>query len=661
MGNDNSTSLLTSSGKRIIWSWQSNTNQDPWEVPEDQREWTPYTDEQAIIIERAYLDQRDAADLGNYRVSISNMRQYRKEDISRQRRVMRQVIDERFRQERFSDEPSKPKRVNAPLGARNDFSTFLKIVNSNCITYGALELAGGIKERNQLKKIISQGILKEAKILSAPANQEAKELSKQVEEALQDANMFRQLMQIYTQETFLDKRVNNLLKRENWRGLDNLASYIFLLTKAFEAKTLAPKPEEIKNWGCLYRAMALTQESLGFYEPSKTKYFSWYGFTSTSKNPAVAEKFKSAASVPGKIQVLFTFDISECCPSQLANVARVSDFKNEQEVIIAPATNYEIISKELQDDKCYIKVKVLPPNDIQVEQEDTNLDEKRAKNLQELKAKVTKKSDEFEISYQTDRDLKDALTILSNAQEVKNLVLRNSVFDKFGLIELCEFLQKNDLRSLSLLNVTIDSLAASLLPKNSFENLRLLHIEGATLKDNALAKLFDSISGKNLRALSFHSLRFAPEDLQSLVPLASSANIMSLEFTDCKFPLEDLEEILPRMQIQRLNLDSKTQGNVIFQVLSRVLLQMKTLKHLDFKADGKIEEDTYEGFLQCLSETSLTSLNLNGDIDEYRAFLLGDAVNKSKITNLCVSSPHTSEENLLESLSRVQARYSIYG
>jgi len=654
----NSTSLLTDSGKRIVWSWQSNSK-DPWEVPEDQREWTPYTNQQAIIIEKAYLDQREVADLGGYCVLIPSMIQYQKGETNRQRRVLRQVIDEKFRQDRFSDEPSKPKCVNVPLGARNDFTKFLMAINNQCKAFEALELDVGIEDRKKLQKIMSQGISKEGKILGATT--EARELSKQIEEVLQDTSIFRQLMQMYTQETFLYKRVNTLLKEENWRELDNLAPYIFYLVKAFEAKTLAPKPEDLKAWSYLYRAMALDQEALSFYDPSKTKYFSWFAFTSTSRNPAVVEMFKSAAPVIGKIQVLFTFDISECCPSQLANISKVSDFKNEQEVIIAPTTQYEIISKELKDDKCYIRAKVLPLNDIQVEQEDPILDAKRTKNLQELKAKVMRKSDDFEISNQNDRDIKNVISILSNGQEVKTLVIRDSVFQKFGLIELCEMLQKKDLRSLSFINVTINPLTASLLPKNSFENLRHLHIEGATLKHNTLAKLLSSISGKNLRALSFHSLRLASEGMNSLVSLASSANIMSLEFTGCEFPIKDLEQTLARMQIQHLQFDCKTQGNDILGGLSRVLPYMKTLKQLDFKADDHIEDDTYQEFLQCLPQTNLASLTLDGDIDEDRALLLADAVSKSNIARLCVSSPHTCEENLLEILSRSQMKCSVSG
>jgi len=67
MGNEISKQDLLNpdGGKRVIWAWQSSPiNQN---LPEDQIEWTLYSNEQAILIEKAYLDpNEEIADLGEY-------------------------------------------------------------------------------------------------------------------------------------------------------------------------------------------------------------------------------------------------------------------------------------------------------------------------------------------------------------------------------------------------------------------------------------------------------------------------------------------------------------------------------------------------------------------------------------------------------------------
>jgi len=208
-------------------------------------------------------------------VLVTSMLQYKKDNTTQRRRVTRQVIDQPIRQNRFSSEPSKSKSVNSPFGTLNDFTEFLMTINSNCRVFENLELGATSqlffmfgnntfgretrqiwKERQKLERTISEGIVNEAKILGDAAIHEAKEFSKQMAEAIQgaamhetNAKMYRQLMKMYTQEKFLYKRVNALLREENWKDFSNLAPFIFYLTKAFQAKTLAPTPEEVKSWG----------------------------------------------------------------------------------------------------------------------------------------------------------------------------------------------------------------------------------------------------------------------------------------------------------------------------------------------------------------------------------------------------------------------------
>jgi len=145
MGNENSREDLLNpeGGKRIIWAWESNSNATAQNLPEDQTEWTLYPNEQAIIIEKAYLDpNEELADIGDYCVLVSSMLEYKKDNTKQRRRVIRQVINQPMRQTRFSSEPSKPKSVNSPFGTLNDFKEFLMPINSNCRVFESLELGG---------------------------------------------------------------------------------------------------------------------------------------------------------------------------------------------------------------------------------------------------------------------------------------------------------------------------------------------------------------------------------------------------------------------------------------------------------------------------------------------------------------------------------------
>jgi len=689
MGNEESRDILHPDGKRIAWFWQSNTDQDPWTIPEDQRQWTPYTDEQAIILEKAYLEKREAADLGEYRVLIPSMIQYKKGKTSRQRRVMRKEIEESFRQHRFSDEPSKPKSVNSPFGTLNDFTVFLMGINSKCRVFEGLELGATAnlcfmfnekefstekrrlkRERKGLEEALSEGILNEGQILGWREKNQAKEFSRQIAETIKNAPMsqtnqeiYKQLMRMYTQEKFLYKRVNALLREENWKDFSNLAPFIFYLAKAFQAKTLAPTPEEIKTWGCLYRGTTLSQDSLSFYDPSKTNYFTWYAFTSTTKDPAVADKFKSKPNDSANFEVLFTFDISDCDPGQLASVSKVSTHKSEQEVIIAPATLYEIISQEFQDNKCYIQLKVLPPNDVRgrMEQGEITLDGLRAKSLEKLKAKVMSKRNGFEICHQDDINMKDAVSILSEAKEVKMLTLRESVFEKFGLVGLFRMLQNKNLQILVLNQVTIKNEALSWLPKEPLKDLRYLHITSSVTEDQILPKLLDSLCGKSLQYLYFENLSFFAGELRPLISMTDSTNMINLEFTNCEFTpenIQDLEQAIPRMKLQYLGF-TVPKASDLLQALSRILPQMTALKEFIFRTD-EINQEAYHAFVRCLPETAIESLTLYGDINEEGAFLLADALAKSKVMEVCVSSTEVPEEIFLEIIvSRIRMNISI--
>jgi len=98
----------------VLWQWQSGPNPDPW-VENNPAKWTwqSYSDDDCLIIEKAFSSKKDIADLKDYEVDLKKMVQVDKKSKERVRRVRRQE------KSRFMMEISQPMAIIRDQKAMN--------------------------------------------------------------------------------------------------------------------------------------------------------------------------------------------------------------------------------------------------------------------------------------------------------------------------------------------------------------------------------------------------------------------------------------------------------------------------------------------------------------------------------------------------------------
>jgi hypothetical protein len=99
----------------------------------------------------------------------------------------------------------------------------------------------------------------------------------------------------------------------------------------------------------VYRGTELGTDLLPHYQEAIGTYKCWYGFTSTSKKRAIAEKYYADA--------LFIIDVSR---TGALNVAPYSEFPIEEELLLPPGTTFRIDKVEYRDRKTCIYICVIP-------------------------------------------------------------------------------------------------------------------------------------------------------------------------------------------------------------------------------------------------------------------------------------------------------------
>jgi len=137
------------------------------------------------------------------------------------------------------------------------------------------------------------------------------------------------LMWLYTKEAWPYKRINELLRSDSIL-IEYLAPFIKGLINI--SKHLDPS---FYFSGTVYRATNLSPAALGFYKPG-TKFI-WSAFTSTTTTMDPSGQFGN---------ILFVISIPQSLASYAFNVQSVSDFPNEEEILLPPNVGYVVVAVE---------------------------------------------------------------------------------------------------------------------------------------------------------------------------------------------------------------------------------------------------------------------------------------------------------------------------
>ena len=241
---------------RLTWQWKSNSN--PWSKAEES-EWHPYSPEINYLIEKAFDEDQSEVDIGEYIVSIQDMIQTKKGNITLQRPIRRISCEDGdetdLRNERYF-ETELPKSINKIFGNLKHFISFFSRRNQEILDFTKqfeeIELTNNLKEFNN--SICPQLICSLEKELLKPIDEQPKdaavsEFQKQVkqkdrkrhEELIflfkKDFTSFEEfygaIFRSYTMNTDLYMSLNKSLRNESWTAIDNLLPYAVCLCKAF--------------------------------------------------------------------------------------------------------------------------------------------------------------------------------------------------------------------------------------------------------------------------------------------------------------------------------------------------------------------------------------------------------------------------------------------
>jgi len=342
------------------WLWQSNPN--PWD-PKEQETWSVYSQDIITKIETSYQKKEPKCDIGEHEIVFKDMLQIHKLDPNKQRKIKRGVVNN-LRSKRFVNELRPVVTVNNVFGSLNDFDRFLSTLNNKAEidTRNAKQLSPTLSQLGSIGEIALKKIVEEAK---KKENQVYEKRIQKIEECIREAlyewdgslmmsdhrdkSIVCAFFKSYTEETFLYKIINRLLREEDWEGLKEWVPYLRILIHGFKNSShilMSHYIEQIPP--VLYRGTTLTEEALDMYDPSKHAYFSWNSFTSTSKNQNVIMNFVKTQKLQGKYSVFFEIEVGSMkeFDNRLFDLSPLSSF-SEEEVLVAPGTMFEIVRKEL--------------------------------------------------------------------------------------------------------------------------------------------------------------------------------------------------------------------------------------------------------------------------------------------------------------------------
>jgi len=164
----------------------------------------------------------------------------------------------------------------------------------------------------------------------------------------EETTMSLSLCWLYTTESWVYKEMNVILRNDS-PSIEVLAPYMHGLINSYQYLT---DPEYFYS-GIVYRRTRFVKDSdLKFYEPKKQ--FVWSAFTSTTKEFDPNGKFGD---------ILFVISIPEKYKKYALNVQQVSDFSQEQEILLPPNIGYTVTgiqenSMEYPNSKVVIQIVV---------------------------------------------------------------------------------------------------------------------------------------------------------------------------------------------------------------------------------------------------------------------------------------------------------------
>jgi hypothetical protein len=321
--NDTNTVLwYFKSGK--AWSRHSNAK------------WTKYRDIEMQIIEEAYQQGKSEVLLDKYRIDLKILIQFHRANPSKQRPVRRQLGSQRqecLREERFY---SPPLLTSTPsYGQAFAWCPFLD---------EWLKSSAGRKALSDFSSSIDaciNGIVEEAGKHQSDSKTEAQWMVEQLQACKTKSRreVSKLCIHLYTRESFLYHVLNTALRDVDQSKLYTLGPLCFLIRHYSHTYT--------EFIGTVYRGVNLSPAMIQTYKQAIGSWHTWPSYTSTSKN-------RDMADIRGNTLFIIEITNTKLCSQRAYDVTHISQFPEEEEVLLLAGTSFQIVSVEVNLQQKYI-------------------------------------------------------------------------------------------------------------------------------------------------------------------------------------------------------------------------------------------------------------------------------------------------------------------
>jgi hypothetical protein len=325
--------MTTTDVNTAFWYFKSG---DAWAQKSDSG-WVKYRDIEMQIIEEAYQQGKTQVSLDKYRIDLKEFIQFMRADSTKQRPVRRHIGCQRqdcLREERFC---SSPLLTSVPsYGKALAWCPFLT---------EWLKLPAGKKAILDFHSSIDaciNGILQEATQHQSDSETEAQWMVEQLRacKTKPRRETSKVCLHLYTRESFLYHVLNTTLRDGDYSKLDTLGPLCFLMRHY--SRTC------IEFIGTVYRGVQLSPTTILSYKQAIGSWCTWPSYTSTSKNRHMAEFFEG--------NTLFIIEITNVKLSAIRayDVINISQFPNEEEVLLPAGISFQVISVEIDPQQKYV-------------------------------------------------------------------------------------------------------------------------------------------------------------------------------------------------------------------------------------------------------------------------------------------------------------------
>lgn len=193
----------------------------------------------------------------------------------------------------------------------------------------------------------AKGIAQEAAFLCENDQKKANEMAQELR-AYKNKSRFeisKFCVHLYTRETFLYRTLNQALRDVDHSKVNTLGPFCFLLQSYTHGNN--------GFVGTVYRGVDLQPEMIALYKQAKGLIRTWPSFISTSKSQKLAEVYGNT------LFIITIVNIKYCAPVNAYDVSDISDFPQEEEVLLPAGITFRVIKvEESPDGKTIIEIEI---------------------------------------------------------------------------------------------------------------------------------------------------------------------------------------------------------------------------------------------------------------------------------------------------------------